>query len=121
MFWLQNQMLSLRKSLIYTQLFVCVCISLNVSGTIFKQNKTKENENHENWLNTVSSWFPQVLVWVWIWVCVSIQNFRQIYFHNLNFCELDFLTHPLCEKVMLEISYVLFVPRNFLAFFSEKK
>lgn len=95
---------------------LCVYTSLNVSGTIFKKKQ------HDNWLNTVSNWFPQVFVWVWVWVCVSIQKFRQIYFHNLNFCELAFLTHSFTTVFFLEFSCALFVPYDLLAFcFQEKK
>lgn len=107
MFWLQNQILKLRKSLIYTQLsHMCLYFTKHIRKHLNKHKKQKnptnmkvdwtlyQDESHKYWYGCG-------------FVFVRVHNFRQIYFHNFKFCELGFLTHALCEKDLLEFSSVL--------------
>lgn len=41
-------------------------------------------------------------------LCTNMQKFKQIYFHNLNFCEVAFLTHSFTTGFFFLYDFVVF-------------
>lgn len=75
-----------------------------------------KEKQHEKWLNTIRLTSTSTCL-VQLWLCASIQKFKQIYFHDLNFCEVAFLT-----VFHYSFYWVLFLSYDSLAFeFEEEK
>lgn len=108
--WLQNQIHKLRKSDLHTDVSFASIHHYMYQGPYLKENK------YEKWWNTIRLTLTSTCL-LWLWLCANISKFKQIYFRNLKFCELAFLTHSFTTV----FPYVFFFPYDFKVLGFEEK